>query len=58
MAPIRTGTVLNFGDSKELRVLSIEPKDAEGMIKLTGSKVGSASVEFTGVDRMSHDGFS
>lgn len=58
MAPIRTGTVLNFGDSKELRVLSIEPKDAEGMIKLTGSKVGSDAVDFIGVDRMSHEGFS
>ena len=58
MAPISIGTVLNFGDSKELRVLEIEPEDAEGMIKLTGFKVGSADVEFTGVDRMSHEGFS
>ncbi|MDC0064855.1 flagellar hook-basal body complex protein [Verrucomicrobia bacterium] len=58
LAPIQPGTVLNFGNGRELRVLDIEPEDAGGMIKLTGSKVGSVTVDFSGVDRLSHEGYS
>ena len=58
LAPIQAGTVLNFGDGKELRVLGIEEKDDLGMIKLTGTKVGAGDVDFIGVDRLSHEGYS
>ena len=38
--------------------MAIEPEDVDGKIKITGSKVGSAAVDFIGVDRLSHEGYS
>ena len=58
LAPIQPGTILNFGQGKELRIISIE-KDipVPGRIKLTGSAIVSGA-DLTGVDRLSHEGFT
>ena len=58
LAPIQTGTVLTFGLSKELRIISIENDiPVSGRIKLTGSAIVSGA-DLTGVDRLSHEGFT
>ena len=58
LAPIKVGTVLNFGTGKELRVGSIEEDTPlAGQIKLTGSVILAES-DLSGISRLSHEGFN
>ena len=58
LAPIKVGTVLNFGTGKELRVGSIEEDTPlAGQVKLTGSVILAES-DLSGITRLSHEGFN
>ena len=58
LAPIKVGTVLNFGIGKELRIGSIEEDTPlAGQIKLTGSVILAES-DLSGISRLSHEGFN
>ncbi|MDP7051807.1 MAG: flagellar hook-basal body complex protein [Verrucomicrobiota bacterium] len=58
LAPINTGTVLNFGPGKELRVGTIEKdQPLPGRIKVTGTVI-LADSQLTGMTRLSHEGFN
>jgi len=58
LAPIKVGTVLNFGTGKELRVGSIEEDiPVPGQIKLSGSVILAES-DLSGISRLSHEGFN
>ncbi len=58
MAPVNTGTVLDFGVGKEVRVINIEENQpAEGQIKVTVTAILAGS-DLTGIDRLSHEGYN